>query len=131
MTANKIYFLPGGRTFMMTDDLKQALTIISDDASSIEASFTFAGSLTIFRDHFPCLPVVPGVYLIALCRMVLETCGSRTTNNLQRAKFIKICSPDVRYSIRISLTSSLATCSIYSADSELCAKIILPITFTA
>lgn len=104
----------------MRSTVEQSIQNVRRTANVIEAEICFASSAPIFQGHFPGKPIVPAVYLMAVCRMVAEKYRAGDCTLLARSRFSAACVPDVLYNVKISLEesaeSSVATCSIRQGD---------------
>jgi 3-hydroxymyristoyl/3-hydroxydecanoyl-(acyl carrier protein) dehydratase len=100
--------------------VEQSIRHVSRSSNTIEADACFSPDAPIFQGHFPGRPIVPAVYLVALCRTLLEKYHTGECAQLTRSRFSAACVPDVLYKVKISLEesagSSVATCSIRQGD---------------
>jgi|GEM_PF-5515766 3-hydroxymyristoyl/3-hydroxydecanoyl-(acyl carrier protein) dehydratase len=103
---------------------------LSPDGRTVTADFMLDGTLPIFEGHFPGMPVIPAVYQIALCADAAKAAGPFVLSAVVRSRFTRMCVPDTRYALKISLAEkdggTEASCVIYNAeDNGACSKIVL------
>ncbi len=116
----------------MHTTLTRAITRVTaaSPAADITAEFIFPKDAPIFAGHFPGMPVIPAVYQVGLCRMIVGRFVPSAFFGVARSRFSKMCLPGVSYEITISLSRTehavSAACSIHRpSEKTLHSKIVL------
>jgi 3-hydroxymyristoyl/3-hydroxydecanoyl-(acyl carrier protein) dehydratase len=100
--------------------IEQSISKIRRTANVIEAEACFSSAAPIFQGHFPGRPIVPAVYQVAVCRMIVEKYYSGKFIQVTRSRFSAACMPGVLYNVKISTEgnaeSCAASCSLKQGD---------------
>lgn len=101
----------------LVDDVKQALSEVTQEDGEYIARFRFSASLPLFAGHFPGDPVLPGVHQIEMARAALNAAHgiSHRILSIKSAKFTRPVRPDEEVVVRITVTESDSALLVKSA----------------
>lgn len=109
---------------MLLPDFYQLNTISVQslaDKTKIEAEIVLNSAHTIFKGHFPNLPVVPGVCMVQIVKEMAEKQLEQklflsSANNI---KFLSVLNPEVHPRVSVEVEWTQSTSSEYAIESKI------------
>jgi 3-hydroxyacyl-[acyl-carrier-protein] dehydratase len=90
---------------MLKDNFYKVVTPLTHEASTIRCRIALNKDHDIFKGHFPGLPVVPGVCMVAIIKEVLESGKGRkyTLGKASTTKFLSLINPLVNSEVDVEV----------------------------